>query len=383
MKKMNKSELIKVTYHWGNNFEHKYIKLVASFNVIWQKVIENAPFSHQTNNLRMFWIGKSHLFCILLYCIIISIHHLDDEKEEIVIDNKESFDIYLYYTLGLSPHHIHVREWNVNRKPKKTSGKSYNSVVHDNIECDGCFECPIVGHMYKCMECPNYDLCQNCMLDKIHINHNMLQISTSKNKKKELSSTSQNFINSNNSIKSNKSHNASEDEESSNSWEDASDDASDDDDKEDMNKAKPYNCLMSMYHKLLWTSTTDTAETSSTTDDESFYMDSDSSTWETINSSDEEPEDIWYYSDFYTTEESSDEETDEDNPNCCITSKYHKTLQFTKDENEMSNSSDDSSDGESSSTASDKENPNCSATVKEDTDNDDDLNNLVKSFVLI
>ena len=34
--------------------------------------------------------------------------------------------------------------------------------VHNGITCNYCKKCPIVGYRYKCMECPNYNLCQLC-----------------------------------------------------------------------------------------------------------------------------------------------------------------------------------------------------------------------------
>ena len=34
--------------------------------------------------------------------------------------------------------------------------------VHLGIECDECQMCPIQGPRYKCLECPDYDLCEEC-----------------------------------------------------------------------------------------------------------------------------------------------------------------------------------------------------------------------------
>ena len=34
--------------------------------------------------------------------------------------------------------------------------------VHNGITCNYCKKCPIVGYRYKCLECPEYNLCQNC-----------------------------------------------------------------------------------------------------------------------------------------------------------------------------------------------------------------------------
>lgn len=38
----------------------------------------------------------------------------------------------------------------------------YADVVHLNVTCDGCNAQPIVGLRYKCVQCPNFDLCFSC-----------------------------------------------------------------------------------------------------------------------------------------------------------------------------------------------------------------------------
>lgn len=37
------------------------------------------------------------------------------------------------------------------------------SIVHCRVQCDGCGACPIRGMRFKCHNCPNYDLCQDCI----------------------------------------------------------------------------------------------------------------------------------------------------------------------------------------------------------------------------
>ena len=38
-----------------------------------------------------------------------------------------------------------------------------NSEIHEGVKCDSCGKENITGVRYKCMECPNYDMCESCM----------------------------------------------------------------------------------------------------------------------------------------------------------------------------------------------------------------------------
>jgi len=49
-------------------------------------------------------------------------------------------------------------------------------VLNEDIQCDGCFVFPIKGTIYKCLYCPNYDLCSKCEKIK-HKYHPFLKIS--------------------------------------------------------------------------------------------------------------------------------------------------------------------------------------------------------------
>ena len=39
---------------------------------------------------------------------------------------------------------------------------SFCNTVHFGIKCEQCNRNPITGYRYKCSECPNYNLCQEC-----------------------------------------------------------------------------------------------------------------------------------------------------------------------------------------------------------------------------
>ena len=47
--------------------------------------------------------------------------------------------------------------------------------VHPGIICDGCDK-PFSGFRYKCLKCPDYDLCGSCEMKDIHPMHSMLRI---------------------------------------------------------------------------------------------------------------------------------------------------------------------------------------------------------------
>ncbi|KAE8614073.1 hypothetical protein XENTR_v10007970 [Xenopus tropicalis] len=51
------------------------------------------------------------------------------------------------------------------------------NVVHPNVTCDGC-DGPVVGNRFKCLICPDYDLCSTCEKKGIHKEHNMIMFPT-------------------------------------------------------------------------------------------------------------------------------------------------------------------------------------------------------------
>lgn len=48
-------------------------------------------------------------------------------------------------------------------------------IVHSRVTCDECGTNPIVGIRYKCVVCPDFDLCEKCESKSIH-DHPFLKI---------------------------------------------------------------------------------------------------------------------------------------------------------------------------------------------------------------
>merc|ERR1712047_229519 len=48
---------------------------------------------------------------------------------------------------------------------------------HFGVTCDGC-QGPVIGFRYKCVKCPDYDLCGKCEAKGFHPGHNMMRIAT-------------------------------------------------------------------------------------------------------------------------------------------------------------------------------------------------------------
>ena len=50
--------------------------------------------------------------------------------------------------------------------------------LHPGVTCDGCDNSAIFGFRYKCMACPDYDLCGTCESKGVHPGHNMMRMAT-------------------------------------------------------------------------------------------------------------------------------------------------------------------------------------------------------------
>ncbi|KAL7079563.1 hypothetical protein ACQ4LE_001507 [Meloidogyne hapla] len=52
---------------------------------------------------------------------------------------------------------------------------NFEQVIHLNVICDGCDQ-EIRGRRYKCLICPDFDLCQNCEQNNEHYHHAMMRL---------------------------------------------------------------------------------------------------------------------------------------------------------------------------------------------------------------
>merc|ERR1711892_1037254 len=64
------------------------------------------------------------------------------------------------------------------KKPENTGNDSTEeSHIHAGVTCDVCEKTPIIGSRYKCVVCPDFDLCGSCEAAGRHPGHNMMRIS--------------------------------------------------------------------------------------------------------------------------------------------------------------------------------------------------------------
>ena len=59
-----------------------------------------------------------------------------------------------------------IIESRIKEEPKVVEEKKENSnssqVIHAHVTCDECGTSPIVGIRYKCVVCPDFDVCEKC-----------------------------------------------------------------------------------------------------------------------------------------------------------------------------------------------------------------------------
>jgi len=91
----------------------------------------------------------------------------DDENDNITITSDD--DLVVAMTAMKGPvYKLFIKTGN-----KKLGG--VQSLLHPGVLCDGC-DGGVVGYRYKCLTCPDYDLCAVCEMEGKHSNHVMIRI---------------------------------------------------------------------------------------------------------------------------------------------------------------------------------------------------------------
>merc|ERR1712110_321387 len=99
---------------------------------------------------------------------------LDDEGDEVTIANDEEMKLALAAMTG-PVHKLRVRPGGKKRGDEHQAGAGAGGELHPGVVCDGC-DGPVLGPRYKCLACPDYDLCKICEGRGLHSQHKMVRL---------------------------------------------------------------------------------------------------------------------------------------------------------------------------------------------------------------
>merc|ERR1712233_235666 len=100
---------------------------------------------------------------------------VDEDGDEVVVASDEELEVALAALPG-PVYKFRVRLMDT-KKDGHRSGKACprSAQVHPGVTCDGC-EGPVLGPRYKCLICPDFDLCGNCEARGLHVQHKMIRL---------------------------------------------------------------------------------------------------------------------------------------------------------------------------------------------------------------
>lgn len=104
-----------------------------------------------------------------------SLQYIDEESERITFSSNEEFRSAISANCDTNALKIFVSANRPAPPPTTTRSNATNKECHPGVECDGCLG-PVIGFRYKCVVCPNYDLCEKCSSEGVHSEHNMIKI---------------------------------------------------------------------------------------------------------------------------------------------------------------------------------------------------------------
>lgn len=107
-----------------------------------------------------------------------SVQWKDDEGDFVTVSSDDEL-IAAMETTKDTMFRIYVRSKLQNgaapKKSTQTDASSLREELHPYVTCDGC-QGAIYGFRYKCLDCPDYDLCHICESRRIHPHHMMLRL---------------------------------------------------------------------------------------------------------------------------------------------------------------------------------------------------------------
>merc|ERR1712198_547748 len=100
---------------------------------------------------------------------------VDEDGDEVAVASDEELEVALAALPGP------VYKFRVRLADTRKSGSGHGmarpkgGAVHPGVICDGC-DGPVQGPRYKCLTCPDYDLCGSCEARGLHVQHKMIRL---------------------------------------------------------------------------------------------------------------------------------------------------------------------------------------------------------------
>ncbi|XP_043468304.1 sequestosome-1 [Leptopilina heterotoma] len=104
-----------------------------------------------------------------------SVSWKDCDGDNIVISSDEELQIALLETHGAMVRKFYLTLYSEYEQQGTQATAPEEGVRHDGVTCDGCDK-SVYGFRYKCIQCPDYDLCKECEGQSLHPEHCMLRL---------------------------------------------------------------------------------------------------------------------------------------------------------------------------------------------------------------